>query len=42
VSEPAVPRACVFITQPVAKAAVGRLRQIAAVTIEPGCEPRHR
>jgi len=33
VSEPAVPRARVFITQPVAKAAVGRLRQIAAVTM---------
>ena len=32
-SEPAVPRTRVFITQPVAKAAVGRLRQIAAVTM---------
>jgi glyoxylate reductase len=35
VSEPAVPRPRVFITQPVAKAAVGRLRQIAAVTMNP-------
>jgi glyoxylate reductase len=35
VSEPAVPRTRVFITQPVAKAAVGRLRQIAAVTMNP-------
>ena len=34
-SEPAVPRTRVFITQPVAKAAVGRLRQIAAVTMNP-------
>jgi glyoxylate reductase len=35
VSEPAVPRPRVYITQPIAKTAVGRLRQIAAVTMNP-------
>jgi glyoxylate reductase len=35
VSKRAVPRPRVFITQPVAKTAVGRLRRIAAVTMNP-------
>jgi glyoxylate reductase len=35
VSKAAVPRPRVYITQPVAKTAVGRLRQIAAVTMNP-------
>jgi glyoxylate reductase len=35
VSEPAVPRPRVYITQPIAKTAVGRLREMAAVTMNP-------